>query len=120
MKGLQYLATPYSKYPHGIQVAFENACQIAARLLIKGVKIYSPVAHTHPIAIHGGLNPYDNQIWLPFHRTIMERCSGLIIAEMEGWSTSYGIAEEIAYFAGSGKDISGLDPITLKMHKWPL
>ena len=40
MNGLQYLATPYSKFPHGIQVAFEEACRLAARLLTKGIKVY--------------------------------------------------------------------------------
>jgi hypothetical protein len=117
MNGLQYLATPYSKYPAGIQVAFENACQIAARLLTRGIKVYSPIAHTHPIAIHGGLNPYDHSIWLPFDQAIMECCSGLIIAHMEGWETSYGISEEIDFFWKEGKDIYDLEPTTLTIMK---
>ena len=117
MKGLQYLATPYSKYPHGITVAFENACQIAARLLIKGIKVYSPIAHTHPIAIHGDLDPHDHTIWLPFDHAIMEYCSGLIVAHMDGWEASYGISEEIKFFSKEGKDIYDLDPATLKITK---
>src|SRR5258708_5779201 len=119
MKGLQYLATPYSRYPHGIQVAFENACQIAARLLTRGVKVYSPIAHTHPIAIHGGLNPYDHSIWLPFDQALMEYCSGLIIAHMESWETSYGVAFEIKYFSKAGKPIYDLDTTTLAITKRP-
>lgn len=119
LKGLNYLATPYSKFPHGIQVAFENACQIAARLLTRGVKVYSPIAHTHPIAIHGGLNPYDHSIWLPFDQAIMECCSGLIVAHMEGWDISYGIAEEIKFFNEFRKDIYDLEPATLSITKRP-
>ena len=46
---LVYLATPYSKFPGGIQAAFIDAACIAARLLRAGVKVYSPITHTHPI-----------------------------------------------------------------------
>ena len=45
---LAYLATPYSKYPAGLQQAFVDAAKLAALLLRSGMNVYSPIAHTHP------------------------------------------------------------------------
>jgi hypothetical protein len=56
---LCYLATPYSKFSGGINMAFVEASIFAARLLALGVKIYSPIAHTHPLAIYGNIDPLD-------------------------------------------------------------
>ncbi len=119
---IYYLATPYSKYPHGLHAAYVGACQLAAKLLQLDYKIYSPIAHTHPIAIHGGLDPLDHNIWLPFDHAIMEHCDALIIAHMDGWQDSYGIAQEIKYFAAHNKDIYDLDPSTLELtlRPWPV
>lgn len=52
--GLVYLATPYSKYPRGIEAAFVDASRLAACLVRLGISVYSPIAHTHPIAIRIG------------------------------------------------------------------
>ncbi len=95
---LYYLASPYSKYPYGIDKAFEDISSIAGTLLKKGILVYSPIAHSHPVAVHGKIDPYDHSIWMPLDLKIAESCKGLIIAEMEGWETSYGISLEIAHF----------------------
>jgi hypothetical protein len=40
MKGdLIYLVSPYAKYPHGKEKAFEDICVIAAELISVGYKI---------------------------------------------------------------------------------
>lgn len=117
--GLAYLATPYTKYPHGIVPAFETAARLAARLLVAGVNVYSPIAHTHPLAIHGGLDPLDLSIWLPFDQTMMEAAEALIVAHMEGWEESAGIAHEVAFFTAAGKPIWDLDPATMGMVRRP-
>src|SRR3990167_1959103 len=58
-----YLATPYTRYPAGIRAAFADAAKLAARLLVTGLKVYSPITHTHPLAIYGHLDPLDHAIW---------------------------------------------------------
>jgi Domain of unknown function (DUF1937) len=102
---LCYLATPYSKFPSGIHCAFVEASIFAARLLALGVKVYSPIAHTHPLAIYGNIDPLDHDIWLPFDAAMMDASEALLIAEMPGWQTSKGIKHEIDYFTDAGKDI---------------
>jgi hypothetical protein len=114
-KNLAYLATPYTRYPAGIYAAFADAAKLAARLILAGVKVYSPIAHTHPLAIHGNLDPLDLAIWIPFDEAMMERADVLIVAHMEGWEESKGIAHEIRHFEAGGKPIYDLDPETLMM-----
>lgn len=112
---LIYLATPYTKYPGGLIQAFRAASFIAARLLVRGLKVYSPIAHTHPIAIYGNINPLDHTIWLPFDMTMMNVSDALLIAKMESWEYSYGISEEMKIFAKAQKPIFYLTPETLEI-----
>lgn len=114
---LCYLATPYSKYPPGIEQAFVDAAKLAALLLPSGLKVYSPIAHTHPLAIHGKIDPLDHAIWMPFDEAMMTAADVLLVAHMHGWQESYGIAHEIRFFENAGKPIFDLDPKTLVMTK---
>lgn len=111
--GLCYLATPYTKFEAGIDLAFTMAAQLAARLLLEGVKVYSPITHTHPLAVHGGIDPLDLSIWLPFDRAMMERSDILVVAMMAGWEKSTGIAHEIEFFTNAGKPVCYLQPADL-------
>lgn len=110
---LIYLGTPYTKYMRGIEQAFEDASRLAAVLLLSGVNVYSPIAHTHPIAIHGGLDPLDHDIWLPFDAAMMEACDAMVIGALPGWQDSYGVGFEIATFRRERKPVYLLDPGTL-------
>jgi hypothetical protein len=114
---LVYLATPYSKYPGGIEAAFKDASKLAGRLLRLGVKVYSPIAHTHPIAINGNLDPMDHSIWLPFDKSIMDKADAILVAKMPSWQDSKGIAHEIEVFGNAGKPIYYLDTDTLDVRQ---
>jgi nucleoside 2-deoxyribosyltransferase len=117
-KSLCYLATPYSKYLGGhLERAFVDASKIAAQLLRAGIKVYSPIAHTHPLAVYGNIDPLDHSIWLPFDEAMMEAANILIVAHMDGWQDSKGIAHEIAFFEQRGKPIYDLNPETMTMAK---
>ena len=117
IKSLAYLATPYSKYPDGLERAFVMASKLAGLLIHAGVKIYSPIAHCHPVAIHGGLNPLDHDLWMRLDKAMMEACGALIVAHMPGWRESKGIAIEIDFFEGACRPIFDLDPLNMKMTK---
>lgn len=128
--GLAYLAAVYSKWTGGdpgpgcsnnmrqamrLEDAFIEAAKLAAKLMLAGVKVYSPIAHTHPLAIHGRLDPLDHSIWLPFDEAMLTVCDTLIVAQMDGWQESRGIAHEVAFFETAGKPIFDLDPDSLQM-----
>lgn len=116
---LCYLATPYSKYRPSIEAAFIDASKLAAKLMLAGVKVYSPIAHTHPLAVYGKIDPLDHAIWLPFDEAMMNVAQILIVARMDGWDVSRGIAREVEFFARQGKAIFDLCPKSLIMTKRP-
>lgn len=104
--GYYYLATPYSKYVGGLTAAFEDACRHAAALMENKVTIYCPIAHTHPIATHGDINPRDHDIWIPLDKRMMDSAVGLVVCcLMYGWDESYGVEEEINEFYSAGKPV---------------
>lgn len=105
-----YLATVYSKHPDGIDAAHVMACRAAADLIRAGIPVFSPIAHTHPIAIHGAIDPLDHSIWLPADAPMMAGARGLIVYCSEGWRDSYGIGEEIKAFTTAGKSIVHMTP----------
>ncbi len=111
--GLVYLATPYAKFADGPNAAFVQACMLTAQLIKKGINAYSPIAHTHSIALYGNLDPHDYSLWLPYDNLMLSKVDSLFIAEMAGWEESIGIKHEVEFFLKTGKPIYGLNPDTL-------
>jgi hypothetical protein len=110
IEGLAYLATPYAKYPDGLDAAFKEACILAGRLLREeGIFCYSPIAHSHPIALYCGFDPRDYSIWLPFNEKMLAVCNVLIVAHMPTWELSKGIAYEVEYYQAAKKPIFDLE-----------
>lgn len=114
---LAYLATPYTNFADGIEIAFREAARICAALLQCGVESYSPIAHCHPMAIHGDLDALDRDFWLRYQETMMQRCDVLIVAQMKGWKDSLGIQHEINFFLARKRVIFTLDPVSMNMRR---
>lgn len=110
-----YLGSPYSKYPHGLEAAHTEACKATALLISAGVPVYSPIAHTHPIALHGELDPIDHGIWMPIDEPMMKSAHGLIVLMLAWWDQSRGLKEEIEYFTEAKKPVVYMVP-----HQIPL
>lgn len=110
---LVYLGTPYTKYADGIEAAFVDAAQLSAALLKRGVKLYSPIVFSHPLAVHGHLDPLDHAIWLPFDQAMMDAAAAMAVGMLPGWSDSFGVQHEIDVFRKAGKPIHYVDPIEL-------
>ena len=103
--GYAYLATPYSRYQGGIQAAFEMAARLAARLMRAGVPVFCPITHSHPIAVHGGLDPLDAALWSDADAPLLAAASVLVVYQAPGWTESVGIRQEIAASAAAGKPV---------------
>ena len=114
---LAYLSSPYTKYRRGIAEAHFQACALTARLLEKGVMVYSPIAHSHSVAMAGGLDPMNIELWYKHNELVMDRCDTLIVANMIGWRRSEGIAMEVNYFLAMDKPIYDLNVQTLSMKR---
>ena len=108
--GLIYLATAYSHPDRDVMEArFVQACQIAGRLMRAGHLVFSPIAHTHPIAIQCDL-PRDWEFWQRYDLALLSACSPLLVVTMDGWRESRGIAGEIEIARTLGLPVRYLAP----------
>lgn len=105
-----YLASPYSKYPHGTAAAYIEACRNAGLLIRHKIPVFCPIAHTHPVAEFSGLPLDDHRIWLPADQPFIDAAHGIIVLKMESWATSYGVSYEIVEFRKAGKPIIFMEP----------
>lgn len=105
-----YLATPYSKYPEGIEAAFVAACVNHALLIKAGIPTFCPIAHTHGPATLGGIDPLDHKIWLPADAPFMHAAFGLIMCKLPSWEISYGMNAEREAFDAAGKPVVWMEP----------
>lgn len=96
--GYWYLATPYSKWPHGLDDAARVAEKLAARLLEERFPIFSPIAHSHSIAQHVvAAEKRDFDFWLGADKPLVDAAIGLLIADLTGWRESRGVVQEIKW-----------------------
>lgn len=111
---LWYLATPYTKFPYGLDYAAHDAAKIAAKLIADGENVFSPIVHSHLICHCAKLDPVNHDFWMRVDQAFMEKCDGLIVCMMTSWSRSKGMRKEIDYFKKAGKRIRYFDPETDK------
>lgn len=109
---LHYLASPYSNYGQGHEQAFIDAAGAAATLLKRGLHVFSPICHSHPMAVHGNIDKLAHDFWLRLDIAILDECDSLIVLMMPGWNESRGVKAEIDHAEATGKPISYLS--------WPM
>lgn len=111
-----YLASPYTRYERGHSGAFVDICKLSARIHRRyNTVIFSPIAHCHGMTMHGDLPAIDHAFWKRFNAPFVKVCGGLIVAKMEGWDNSAGVADEISDFRSAAKPIWFLDCETLEL-----
>ena len=104
-----YLASPYSHPdPRVRQARFQAACRAAAALLSAGEIVFSPIAHSHPIAAHG--LPTDWEFWECADGELLRRCDELLVLMLPGWQESRGVQAEIAMARELGMPVRYLAP----------
>lgn len=97
-----YLATPYSHPEKAVEtLRFLKACEIAGSLMAAGVIVYSPIAHTHPIAEVCDL-PRGWEFWERYDKAMLRGASKVVVAKMDGWQESKGVNAEISLASQMG------------------
>jgi len=92
---LIYLATPYSDDdPEIRKQRFLIVNVVAAKLMAAGDHVFSPISHTHPIALAGDL-PKGWDYWEKYDRIMLAACTKLIVVCQDGWSKSTGVTAEV-------------------------
>ena len=121
IQGYWYLATPYSKWPHGLEDANTVAQKLAAALLSIGVKVFSPIAHTHGISAYAtAVDKRDFDFWLGADKPLLDAAGGLLIADLQGWRDSKGVTLEIQWAKEQKKPYWLLNPETLAVRPLPV
>ena len=120
--GLIYLACPYSHQDPVVRAArFEVANLAAGRLMDEGHLVFSPISHTHPVALAYGL-PTGFDYWERYDRAMLSRCSRLVVLTLDGWVESVGVNAEIRISQEFGLPVFLMDwpqeGQTIKVRPW--
>ncbi len=118
IKGYWYLASVYSIWPHGKEDANIFAQKLAARLMLIGVPVFSPIAHTHGIEPWTG--PQEHAFWMAVDKPMVDAAYGVLVTEMTRWQYSKGIGIEIGWAREQKKPIWLLNPETLAVRPLPV
>lgn len=104
-----YLASPYS-HPDEIvrEHRFRAVCVVAAKLMQNGNPVFSPIAHSHSIAMAGKL-PLGFEFWEKCDRQMLRACDGLVVLKLPGWDESMGVSSEIKMAIAMGITVSYLE-----------
>ena len=104
MKPLVYLASPYTDDdPEVMEHRFNAVTKYAATLMRRGIFVFSPISHTHPIAKYG--LPLGWEYWKELDTTMLSKCDSMIVLMLPGYSESKGVTAEIKIMKAYGKKI---------------
>lgn len=93
-KPVYYMASPYTAYPEGIEEAFHLACAVAGAFIQRGMIVFSPIAHSHPLVELGGVEN-THEVWMEQDLHILAKCDALLAIKAPGWENSKGMKMEI-------------------------
>jgi nucleoside 2-deoxyribosyltransferase len=109
-----YLASPYTHSDvHVREWRFREACRAAAALLRAGITVFSPIAHSHPIAAFGMPTSWD--FWSQVDREYLSRCDVLAVLTLPGWRESVGVQAEIGLAGQLGLPVVFVAPSDLDL-----
>lgn len=115
LPGYWYCASPYTAYAWGREAAFVDICSVTAAIMKRGVKAFSPIAHSHPICQYGAVDEVDLDFWLKQDQPLIDAATGLLVVTLHGWQQSKGTMFELGEFEKAGKPWYFLDPLTLRL-----
>jgi hypothetical protein len=106
---LVYLAAPYThENPKIVEDRVALINYAAGFLMQKDVIVFSPISHSHPIAMATKL-PTSWEYWREFDWAYLSHCHRVVVLTLEGWDTSVGVSAEIQYAKENGLDLFYLD-----------
>ena len=104
-----YLASPYSHEDEEVRLyRFNAACKAASKIMSKTVVVYSPIAHSHSIALYNHEMSWD--FWFVQSMEMLSRCDSLVVLCLDGWEESTGVTEERDFAKNHHMPIEYIDP----------
>lgn len=97
--GFIYLGQPYSHPDAAVRDhRFNAGCIKAASLMRQGYTVFSPIAHSHPIAAHLAPELLMNHAhWMKQDLPILSWADKLIVLTLDGWQQSRGLNQEMCF-----------------------
>ena len=109
-KPIMYLASPYTHTDDAIRhMRYLAVRDTAARLMLTGTLVFSPIVHCHPLAVSCGLKG-DIDFWRDYDFAMIEALPRFGILELPGWIHSVGIEEERIHALDLGRTIESVTP----------
>ena len=96
-----YLAIPYTGKENE---SFRVANLVAGMLMNQGHVVFSPISHSHHIAIQGGLS-LGWSFWKKQDESFIGWCDELYVVKLKGFEKSKGVNAEIEIASRLGKPI---------------
>lgn len=105
-----YLAVPYTHPDPSVREArFHAVNMAAAKLEQAGNHVFSPISHTHPIALCGDL-PTGWDYWESYDERMISICTKLTVLKLDGWDKSIGVTAEIKIAQRFGLEVDYIEP----------
>jgi len=99
-----YLACPYwHENPEIRQARYEKVTAKAGELMDIDTIIFSPITHSHPIALT--MENQNHEFWLNQDKHYLDWCTELWVFCLCGWKESTGVAWEIDYITKQRKPV---------------
>ena len=105
-----YLATPYRKFPGGLDAAWRLACDQTAAFVTAGIPVFSPIAHFHGVGRSPacGVDPTDSAAWVLINQPFMAASVGMIRLQAPGWDQSDGMWLEETWFRAQARPVTAV------------
>lgn len=93
MKPIFYVATPYT-HPNKevMRLRRDLVTEYCARQSRKGFVIFSPITHSHEIALYG--TPTSWGFWQQIDKEFLRVCDYMVVLTLPGWKDSIGVTAE--------------------------
>ena len=114
-RNLVYLATPYSHpNPDVRESRYDLATEIAAYFSRLGHIIFSPITHSHPMAVNHDM-PGSWDFWKVIDLGFLQHCHMMMIVALPAWKESTGVLAEKKFAEENGINVVFVSPKTFEI-----
>ena len=95
-----YLASPYShRDPAVRQMRYDLACAAAAKIMARGYRVFSPIAHSHSVGVYLPEHLLlDFDFWMRQDLCYISDWADIVVILMlDGWNQSRGVQREMEF-----------------------
>ena len=109
-----YLAAPYSHpLPAVRELRYAQTNAFAARLMMQGEPVFSPISQSHEIARYMGERfIMDHDFWMNMDLPMLAKARRMWVLCLDGWEDSRGVQAEMKFAASAGIPIFLVHPST--------